>query len=203
MAAHLATSSFEAASGLLANGVPHSHRGIGNRVVTTYVPTLVKGANPTLLAVPPNSTTQQFFALNQAIPQQEFPIFDGMNPKLWKKCCEAYFDVYAVPEHLWVKIGVMNFTGSATFLSQSVESILQRCTWSDLCTAICSRFEHDQQNSLNRQFFGLKQTNTVAEYIEKFDELIHQILAHDPCFSPHVITSRFVDGLKDEIRVVV
>lgn len=97
----------------------------------------------------------------------------------------------------------MNFVGSAAFWSQSVESILQRCSWSDLCTTICSRFERDQQNSLNRQFFRLKQTATAAEYIEKFDELINQILAHDPCFSPHVITSRFVDGLKDEIRAVV
>jgi hypothetical protein len=97
----------------------------------------------------------------------------------------------------------MNFIGAAAFWSQSVESILQCCTWPDLCTTICSRFGHDQQNSLNCQFFHLKQTNTVVEYIEKFDELIHQILAHDPCFSPHIITSRFVDGLKDEIRVVV
>lgn len=39
-------------------------------------------------------------------------------------------------------------------------------------------------------------------YIEHFDEQIHQNLAHDPYFSPHVITSHFVDGLKDEIRSV-
>jgi hypothetical protein len=77
-----------------------------------------------------------------------------------------------------VKIGVMNFIDSAAFWSQSIESILQRCSWSDLCTAICSYFECDQQNSLNRQFFRLKQT--VAEYIEKFDELINQslLMAH-------------------------
>jgi len=80
---------------------------------------------------------------------------------------------------------------------------LQHCSWSDLCSAICSRFERYQQNSLNRQFFRLKHTTTVAEYIEKIDELINQILAHDPCFSLHVITSRFVDGLKDEIRAIV
>ncbi|CAD6238786.1 unnamed protein product [Miscanthus lutarioriparius] len=37
----------------------------------------------------------------------------------------------------------------------------------------------------------------------KFDHLIHQILAHDPNFSPHVIISRFIDGLQDAIRSVV
>jgi hypothetical protein len=139
-----AASSSAAALGLLATGDPTSHRGLGHGLVTTYVPTPVKGANLIPSTVSPNFTAQQFFALNQAIPRQEFPKFDGMNPKLWKKRVESYFDVYAVPEHLWVKIGLMNFTCSVAFWSQSVESILQRCNWTDLCTTICSCFEHDQ-----------------------------------------------------------
>lgn len=36
-----------------------------------------------------------------------------------------------------------------------------------------------------------------------FDELVHQLLAYDPYFSPTVITSRFVDGLKTPIKSVV
>jgi hypothetical protein len=83
-----AASSSAAASGLLATGDPTSHRGLGHGVVTTYVPTPVKGANLIPSTVSPNFTAQQFFALNQAIPQQEFPKFDGMNPKLWKKRVE-------------------------------------------------------------------------------------------------------------------
>ena len=97
----------------------------------------------------------------------------------------------------------MNFVGSAAFWSQSVETILQRATWPELCATICQRFERDQQSHLNRQFFRLKQTSTISLYIEQFDDLIHQILAHDPNFSPHVISSRFIDGLQDNIRSVV
>lgn len=43
----------------------------------------------------------------------------------------------------------------------------------------------------------------MSEYVETFDELVHQLLAYDPTFSPTVITSRFVDGLKTPIKSVV
>ena len=38
----------------------------------------------------------------------------------------------------------------------------------------------DQHNHLLRQFFHIKQHTTISEYIEHFDELVHQIRAHDP-----------------------
>jgi hypothetical protein len=199
-AAHLAASSAAATSGPLGHGNTPTHRGPGHGVVTTYVPTPVTGAQHPQLPLLDALTRLQ---LNQAIPPMEFPKFDGMHPNLWKKNCESYFEVYAVPSNVWVKMAVMNFTGSAAFWSQSVEAILNRCTWPELCATICSRFERDQQSHLDRQFLHLKQTSTVTAYIEKYDELVHHILAHDPCFSQHMIISRFIDGLREDIRAVV
>jgi len=69
-------------------------------------------------------------------------------------------------------------------------------SWEDLCQSVVDRFERDQYNHVVRQFFHLKQTSTVAEYVEQFDELVHQLLAHDPYFFPVAITSKFVDGLQ-------
>jgi hypothetical protein len=31
------------------------------------------------------------------MPNMNFPVFDGTNPKLWKHRCETYFEFYAVP----------------------------------------------------------------------------------------------------------
>jgi hypothetical protein len=75
--------------------------------------------------------------------------------------------------------------------------------WPELCKVVCDKFEKDQHNSLLRQFFRIKQTEGVVDYIEHFDSIVHQILAHDPKFSTSTITNRFIDGLKDEIRAVV
>ena len=43
----------------------------------------------------------------------------------------------------------------------------------------------------------------MLEYVEAFDELVHQLLGYDPYFSPTIVTSRFVDGLKTSIKSVV
>jgi len=101
------------------------------------------------------------------------------------------------------KNGHDEFYWVRAFWSQSVETILKHCTWPKLCAIVCSCFEREQQTYLDRQFLDLKQTSTVTAYIKKFDELIHQILAHDPCFSQHLITSHFIGGLRDDIRFVV
>jgi hypothetical protein len=68
---------------------------------------------------------------------------------------------------------------------------------------VCERFEKDQHNILIRHFFRVKQTESVVDYIERFDTLVHQILAYDPKFSTVTITNRFIDGLKDEIQAMV
>lgn len=72
-----------------------------------------------------------------------------------------------------------------------------------MCQAVLQRFERDQHNQVVRQFFHIKQTGSVPEYVELFDELVHQLLAHDPYVNPVVLTSKFVDGLKPEIKDVV
>ena len=69
--------------------------------------------------------------------------------------------------------------------------------------AAIGRFGRDQHSHLMRQFFHIHQTTSVTEYIEHFDTLVHQLLAYDPSLGQPFLTSRFVDGLKNEIRAVV
>ena len=97
----------------------------------------------------------------------------------------------------------MRLVGNAAFWAHSLEVLVPEIPWPEMCKAVCDRFEKDQHNSLLRQFFRIKQTEGVADYIERFDSIVHQILAHDPKFSTATITNCFIDGLKDEIRVVV
>ena len=75
--------------------------------------------------------------------------------------------------------------------------------WRELCAAVWARFEKDQHNHLLRQFFHIRQQSSVADYIKHFDELVHQLRAHDPSFSSALATSRFIDGLREDIRTVV
>lgn len=97
----------------------------------------------------------------------------------------------------------MNFIGYASFWLQSMQSSVKSMTWAELGAALCARFDRDEQNHLTRQFFRIKQTASVIEYIETFSDLVHQLLAHDPTLTSSVITNRFIDGLQSDIRSVV
>jgi hypothetical protein len=101
------------------------HRGDGFGVVTTLTPPPVTGINQ----IHPNSESAipaaEHFVdpllssytahLAASLPQISFPQFDGHHPKMWKAKCESYFDVFSIPNHLWVKIASMHFVGSAAF----------------------------------------------------------------------------------------
>ena len=69
--------------------------------------------------------------------------------------------------------------------------------------ALCNRFDNDEHNHLLHHFFHIKQTTTVSEYVEQFSDIVHHLLAHDPSFPATVITNRFLDGLKKDVRAVV
>lgn len=86
---------------------------------------------------------------------------------------------------------------------QSIEMNLQSCSWQTLCQAVIDRFERHQCDHVIRQFFHVKKFGSFSKYVESFDEIVHQLLAHDPHFSTSIITSRFEDGLKPEIKAIV
>jgi hypothetical protein len=140
---------------------------------------------------------------HHAIPQFDFSRFDGSNPKLWIKQVETYFDLYSIPLHNWVKLATINFKGTAAFWMQTIEINLHQCPWDELCHHVISRFDRDQFNHFIRQYLHIQQTGSVIEYISHFDELMHQLLAHDPSVHPAFLTSKFIDDLKPEIKAVV
>jgi hypothetical protein len=57
-----------------------------------------------------NSMNSHVSSYGCAMPQIEFPRFNGSNPKIWLKQCENYFDVYAVMLEYSVKLATMHFT---------------------------------------------------------------------------------------------
>ncbi|XP_035816765.1 uncharacterized protein [Zea mays] len=137
------------------------------------------------------------------MPPMNFPVFDGSNPKLWKNRCETYFEYYAVPVEMWIRLAIMHFEGPALFWLESMEGRTREMNWGELCTALLTRFGRDQHNLLIRQFYHIFQTGSVSDYIEQFDLLLHQLLAHENHLTTTMVTARFVDGLKDELRAVV
>jgi len=49
----------------------------------------------------------------QAIPKVPFPKFDGTDPRIWNDMCHNYFDLYQLPEGMWITAATLNFEGNA------------------------------------------------------------------------------------------
>ena len=68
---------------------------------------------------------------------------------------------------------------------------------------IRERFGKDQHESLIRQMFHIKQTTSLTEYVDKFSQLVDQLEAYHFVTDPLYYTMCFLDGLKDDIKVLV
>jgi hypothetical protein len=137
------------------------------------------------------------------MPKLDFPAFTGERLKSWKHECESYFRVFRVPPENWVDTATLHFTGNAQPWIENSDLDLTQISWGSLCAVVCDQFGRDEFQKLLRQLFHLKQRGTVAEYVQEFMEMMHALRAHSTAWDPKLFPSRFVDGLKDEIRVVV
>ena len=132
-----------------------------------------------------------------------FPQFDGDNPKLWLSRARSHFKMCSVHPAIWVRVATHHFTHAIARWLQSVESEFQNISWESFSNLIHERFSRDQHELLLRQLFHIKHTSTVSDYIEKFTDLFEQLKAYNPNPDKLYFTTRFVDGLREDIRSVV
>ena len=88
-------------------------------------------------------------------------------------------------------------------LAQSVERQLVGLDWPSFCHLIREQFCRDQHELLIRQLFHIKQTSTVQDYVDHFVDLIEQLSAYTPNPNHLSYTTRFVDGLRNDIRSII
>ena len=62
---------------------------------------------------------REFFAKP---PKHDFPKFDGSNPHLWFDLCHTYFEMYLVPQHQWLSVASLYFSGHAALWWQAYKS---------------------------------------------------------------------------------
>jgi hypothetical protein len=211
-------------AGATANS-PHGHRfemcnredGFGS--VTTLLHPPFKG---TCLQIPPSPSllggdhrlpefpvsAPQFVShasgtSSSRLPKFNFPVFDGEHPKLWIRRSYDYFDMYSVETHLWVKVASMHFTGSAARWLSSLDDNFQSWSWSSFSRMVLERFGKDEYELFIRKLFHIKQTTSVSEYVDQFNVLVDNLVSYGRHTDPMYFIQRFVDGLREDIRVVV
>lgn len=136
-------------------------------------------------------------------PKLDFPHFDGENSKAWQLKCENYFRVCSVHPEFMISVATMYFVGGALLWLQASRALSRYESWESFAEAVCNRFGREEFQQLVRQFGRFRQTGTIAEYAEKFNELMHNLLAHHSSWNPIFFVTQFVDGLCGDIRSAV
>uniref|UniRef100_A0ACD5WIN7 Uncharacterized protein n=1 Tax=Avena sativa TaxID=4498 RepID=A0ACD5WIN7_AVESA len=133
----------------------------------------------------------------------ELPQFDGSTPKLWQHRCEEYFSCWNTPEQYKASYASSLFVGDAATWLESFLPKSPHPTWIEFSSAVQTRFCRNQHQILVRRMFHICQTTTVQDYVERFTQLLDQISAFETQPDPIHYLTRFLDGLKPAVRVLV
>ena len=102
-----------------------------------------------------------------------------------------------------VPMAALNFTGSADVWLQSIQKRLGEFDWDSFTTLLSTRFGRDRHQMLIRQFYTIRQTTSVADYIEKFEVIINHLSSYSDTMHPYYFLTRFVEGLSTDVRAVI
>jgi hypothetical protein len=94
----------------------------------------------------------------------------------------------------------LNFTRAAAIWLQTEERCGQIQNWEELVKLVFEKCNKDQYPMQLRQLDSLKQAGSVQQYQMKFEELAHGILLYNPSYDDTFFVTRFLGGLREEIR---
>lgn len=193
-----------APSGERPNGhrIDMNHRGVGGGILGSHPPHPVTSTSPPpslelSLDSRPGSSRPPY------LPKMEFPKFNGENPRLWVDRCETYFELFCVGDNLKTRFAALNFSGPAASWLQTIELRGGITSWDETRKAVCARFDKDQYQISLRHLDNLIQSGSVSEYYDTFEQLSHTILLYNPSYDDTYFVTRFLSGLKDELRTPI
>ena len=108
---------------------------------------------------------------SQAMPKMQFPKFDGTDPKIWKDNCQSYFELYQLPEGMWITTAHLHFEGNAAKWYQAYKLNHTFRDWDYFCAVVEEEFGADDYRTAMNDLLDLKQTGTVTEYTTQFQAL--------------------------------
>jgi hypothetical protein len=114
-----------------------------------------------------------------------------------------YFKVYAVHPSMKTKYAILNFMGVTATWMQMVERRGRIMDWDTLCQLVFDKYDKDQYQIQLKRLESLKQTRSVTEYQTEFEQLAHGILLYNLAYDNVYFITRFVVGLRDDIRAAI
>lgn len=158
---------------------------------------------PSPVAEIPHDMDASGFNRSIPVPKMDFPKFNGENPRWWLDHCVLYFEVYGIPSPMKTRFAALNFQGAAAAWLQTVQHRGRITDWDKMCELVFAKFDKDQYQNQLCQLESLKQSGSVQECYEQFEKLAHGVLLYNPMYDDVYFVTRFLTGLKEEIRAAI
>ncbi|XP_074343112.1 uncharacterized protein LOC141680927 [Apium graveolens] len=152
---------------------------------------------------PPSPHGHNGFSNFHINPKIEFPKFDGSDPKGWVIRSEQYFEFIPVDDIRKMKLAGLHFEGKASIWFRYYQASKGVVNWKLFIADVIARFENPDGMDVQELFNKLKQTSTVADYEDRFEELRAMVLHKNRGFTEEYFVSSFLSGLKDHIKASV
>ena len=137
------------------------------------------------------------------MPKMDFPKFDGTDVRIWLDKCEAFFRLYHIPDNFRVTSASLYLTDNTAHWYQAFKQQSAFHTWEQFCAAMLQEFDVNIHRERMKELMLLKQGGMVEEYKQQFQQLVYHIRPYEPTISNTFLVTRFVMGLKEELRSVV
>ncbi|KAK2659840.1 hypothetical protein Ddye_006373, partial [Dipteronia dyeriana] len=94
---------------------------------------------------PKGTANKVFSSSNLKSPKQNFPKFDGSDPKLWIQKCDKAFLLHSVPRDQKVLMASSQFEKKVEVWYQLVYARRVGVTWREFSEAVLDRFLNEKQ----------------------------------------------------------
>jgi hypothetical protein len=121
----------------------------------------------------------------------QFPKFDGQNPKVWKDNCQSYFELYQLPEGMWITVAHTHFERNAAKWYQASKHNHTFRDWDHFCSVIEEEFGSDDFRTTMNALWTLSKLELLKSTQHSFSPcnmiLLCTIQAMMKCFLHHNI----------------
>lgn len=128
----------------------------------------------------------------------DFQIFEGGDPVEWLNKADQYFELYQVPEEKKLAIASMHLSGKAADIWYMFKHEFPY-TWQGLADLLLREFGSFNKSDYQAALAKMTQVGSVDDYKMQFTKLSRRASG----FSPELLLSCFIGGLKDDIRTDV
>jgi hypothetical protein len=108
-----------------------------------------------------------------------------------------------MPIFLWFSYASAQFEGATAKWLKSFKHSFPKAGWEEFCIALLAHFGRNQHATLLQRMFHICQITIVDAYVEEFSQLMDQLSAYGRHPDPLYYVTRFMDGLKPAVRLMV